>query len=200
MSREQDYNQDLAEIRSMMERSSKFLSLSGLSGVLAGLYALTGAYIAYYIYDFDPGSANSSAVESDIILLTFLVLVLAIGSAVLLSYKKAHKKGERVWNSASKRLLGIVGIPLSAGAVFSLILFYAGSIGLIPSVTLIFYGIALYSAGRLTFNELSVLGLLQIALGLNAAYFIEHSLLLWALGFGVAHIIYGIYIHIRHER
>lgn len=200
MNTKQDYNQDLAEIRSMMERSSKFLSLSGLSGVLAGLYALTGSYIAYYIYDFDPGSENSSGVETEIILLALLVLVLAVGSAVLLSYKKAHKKGERVWNSASKRLLSIVGIPLSAGAVFSLILFYEGSIGLIPSVTLIFYGIALYSAGRLTFNELSVLGLLQIALGLNAAYFIEHSLLLWALGFGVAHIIYGIYIHIRHER
>ncbi|MEP0006199.1 MAG: hypothetical protein ABJ387_02980 [Balneola sp.] len=200
MNAKQDYNQDLAEIRSMMERSSKFLSLSGLSGVLAGLYALTGSYIAYYIYDFDPGFANSSGVETEIILLALLVLVLAVGSAVLLSYKKAHKKGEKVWNSASKRLLSIVGIPLSAGAIFSLILFYEGSIGLIPSVTLIFYGIALYSAGRLTFNELSVLGLLQIALGLNAAYFTEHSLLLWALGFGVAHVIYGIYIHIRHER
>jgi hypothetical protein len=200
MNTKQDYNQDLAEIRSMMERSSKFLSLSGLSGVLAGLYALTGSYIAYYIYDFDPGSASSSGVEAEIILLALLVLVLAVGSAVLLSYKKAHKKGEKVWNPASKRLLSIVGIPLSAGAIFSLILFYEGSIGLIPSVTLIFYGIALYSAGRLTFNELSVLGLLQIALGLNAAYFTEHSLLLWALGFGVAHVIYGIYIHIRHER
>lgn len=200
MNNEHDYNQDLYEIRSMMERSSKFLSLSGLSGVLAGLYALSGSYIAYYIYGFDPASANTSGVENEIILLALLVLVLAVGSAILLSYKKAHKKGERVWNSASKRLLSIVGVSLSAGAVFSLILFYNGSISLIPSVTLIFYGIALCNAGRLTFNELNVLGLLQIALGLNAAYFVEHSLLLWAVGFGVAHIIYGIYIHIRHER
>ncbi len=39
--------QDLTEIRSMMERSSRFISLSGLSGISAGVFALIGAYLAY---------------------------------------------------------------------------------------------------------------------------------------------------------
>lgn len=200
MNKEKDPIQDIAEIRSMMERSSKFLSLSGLSGVMAGIYALVGSYLAYALYGFDPSSANLSSLDSEIILLAILVLILAIGTAVLLSFKKAAKKGEGIWNSTSKRLMSNVGLPLIAGAIFSLILFNQDSIHLIPSITLLFYGVALYSAGRFTYNELSFLGIIQVVLGLGAAYFSEFSLLFWALGFGVAHIFYGIYIHVRHER
>ena len=54
MKEEKDYIQDISEIRSMMERSSKFLSLSGLAGVMAGIYALVGAFVAYTVFDFNP--------------------------------------------------------------------------------------------------------------------------------------------------
>ena len=54
MKEEQKYIRDIAEIRSMMERSSKFLSLSGLAGVMAGIYALAGAFIAYRTFSFNP--------------------------------------------------------------------------------------------------------------------------------------------------
>ena len=39
--------QNLAEIRSLMERSSRFISLSGLSGVGAGVCALVGSAAAH---------------------------------------------------------------------------------------------------------------------------------------------------------
>ncbi len=38
----------LKEIRNMMERSSRFISLSGLSGVFVGTFALLGALAAYF--------------------------------------------------------------------------------------------------------------------------------------------------------
>jgi len=41
-----DYLKDISDIKNLMNRSSRFISLSGLSGILAGVYALIGAYLA----------------------------------------------------------------------------------------------------------------------------------------------------------
>lgn len=208
MKKEQDYFRDIAEIRSMMERSSKFLSLSGWAGIMAGIYALTGAYIAYTVFDFNPDQIVYSTTETgslpgnlpQVITLAILILILAIGTAIVLSYKKAEKRDEKVWNATSRRLLANMGIPLIAGGILILILLAKGFVGLLAPLTLLFYGLALYNAGKFTYNEMKFLGLIQIGLGLISSYFIEYGLLLWALGFGVVHIIYGIFIHIRHER
>ena len=42
-----EHLENLKEIRTLMERSSKFLSLSGLSGISAGIIALVGAFMVY---------------------------------------------------------------------------------------------------------------------------------------------------------
>ncbi|WP_445666268.1 hypothetical protein [Fodinibius sp. AD559] len=204
MKEEQNYIQDLAEIRSMMERSSKFLSLSGLAGVMAGIYGLAGAYIAYSIFNFNPdeiiyNSLNSSSL-SMIILLAITILVLAIGTAIFLSWKKANKRNENVWNIPSRQMLVNMAVPLAAGGIFILVLISKGLIGLIAPSTLLFYGLALYTASKFTYDDLKFLGLIQMGLGLAGAWFVEYGLLLWALGFGVAHIIYGIYMHLKYER
>jgi len=204
MKEEQDYIQDLAEIRSMMERSSKFLSLSGMAGIMAGIYALTGAYIAYIVFNFNPDGISYSSFDSSslsaIIFLAISVLVLALGTAIILSWKKALKRSERAWNSTSKRMIATMAIPLAAGGIFILILLSKGLIGLIAPSTLLFYGLALYNASKFTFDDLKLLGLIQMGLGLTSAWFVEYGLLLWALGFGMVHIIYGIYMHLKYER
>ncbi|HEV7333896.1 MAG TPA: hypothetical protein VGN63_22875 [Flavisolibacter sp.] len=208
MKEEQEYIRDIAEIRSMMERSTKFLSLSGWAGIMAGIYALAGAYIAYEVFDFNPDSINYHAVPSgsdssnllNVIILAVSILLLAIGTAISLSSKNANKKGEKVWNATSRRLLGSMAVPLVAGGLLSLIFIAKDLTGLVAPATLIFYGLALFSASKFTYEDVKYLGLIQVALGLISAYFIEWSLLLWALGFGIVHIIYGIYIHFKYER
>ncbi len=204
MKEEQDYIQDLAEIRSMMERSSKFLSLSGLAGVMAGIYALTGAYIAYSVFNFNPHEIIYRSFESSslsmVIFIAIAVLIMAIGTAIFLSSKKARKRDENVWNATSKRMIASMAIPLAAGGIFILILLSKGLIGLIAPSTLLFYGLALYNASKFTFDDLKLLGLIQMGLGLTSAWFVEYGLLLWALGFGMVHIIYGIYMHLKYER
>lgn len=208
MKEEQDYIRDITEIRSMMERSSKFLSLAGWSGILAGIYALTGAYIAYSVFDFNPvdlvysnappGSLNSSLWK--VVILGLVILVLAIGTAVYLSYKKANKKGEKLWNPITRRLLIHMAVPLIAGGLLILILISKGFIGLMAPFTLLFYGLALFNISKFTFEEVKTLGLIEMGLGLISAYFTGYGLLLWALGFGLAHVLYGIFIHYRYER
>ncbi|MBC6492955.1 hypothetical protein ACFSQD_00365 [Flavihumibacter stibioxidans] len=208
MKAEQDYIRDIAEMRSMMERSSKFLSLSGWAGIMAGIYALSGAFIAYRILYFNPDeivydtikSGNLSFSLLKVMLLAITILVLALGTAIFLSYKKAGKRGEKLWNPIAKRLLINMAVPLTAGGILILILVSKGLIGLIAPFTLLFYGLALYNASKFTYEDIRVLGLVEIALGLVSSFYIGYGLIFWALGFGVAHIIYGIYMHYRYER
>ena len=200
MKEEQDYIRDIAEMRSMMERSSKFLSLSGLAGIMAGIYALAGAFIVYKVFDFHPDQADLSGGLVEVILTAFIVLVLAIGTAIILSYRNANKRREKFWDPTARRVLINLGVPLLSGGLLIIILISKGMIGLAAPFTLIFYGLALYNAGKFTYEEMKSLGLIQIALGLISSYFVEYSLIFWAIGFGVFHIIYGIYIHYRHER
>ncbi len=203
MKSENESLNDLAEIRSMMERSSKFLSLSGLSGIMAGIYALCGTYLVYKVYGFNPDRISYTAGKNNlpgIVFLAVVILILAIGTAVFLSYKSAHNKGEKIWNPASRQLVSGMAVPLLAGGVLILLFILKGLMGLIAPLTLIFYGISLYNASRFTINELKFLGLLQILLGLISAYFIEYGLIIWAGGFGILHIIYGTYMYFRYER
>ena len=208
MNKKHDYIQDLAEIRSMMERSSKFLSLSGWAGTMAGIYALVGAYIAYNYYSFNPNKVAYNNTElqntfsnlTETLLIAVVILILAIGTAVFLSYRKGRSKNENIWNPTSKKMLGSMSVPLLTGGVLILILITKGLIGLIAPISLLFYGLALYNASKFTYIELKFLGIIQIGLGLISSYFIEYGVLFWAIGFGIVHIIYGIFIHIRHER
>lgn len=208
MEEERDYTQDIAEIRSMMERSSKFLSLSGWAGIMAGIYALAGAYVAYSYLNFNtdqviygtPSAASVSANLTGLILTALVVLVLSIGTAVVLSYRKARKRDETVWNSTSRRMIVHMSVPLIAGGIFILVLISKNIIGFLAPSSLLFYGLALYNAGNFTYSGIKYLGLIQIALGLASSYFTEFGLLFWAIGFGVVHIVYGIYMHLSYER
>ncbi|WP_181305587.1 hypothetical protein [Rufibacter sp. XAAS-G3-1] len=208
MKDKQDYIRDITEIRSMMERSSKFLFLSGWAGILAGVYALSGAYVAYKVFGFNPDGIEYSRMQAGemspnlqkAIFLAVLILVLALCTAVFFSYQRARKKGEKLWNATARQLLLSMAVPFMAGGLLILILISYGLIGLIAPLTLLFYGLSLYNGSKFTYDVVKVLGLTQIALGLISAYFIGYGLLFWALGFGVAHIFYGIYVYYRYER
>lgn len=207
MKKEQDYIKDITEIRSMMERSSKFLSLTGFSGVMAGIYALVGAYLVYEFFYSNTVENFFTSMEGEftgnlwnLIGLALLILVLALGTAIFFSYRKANKNGERIWNATARRLVTNMAIPLVAGGLLILLLLAKGYFGLVLPVSLIFYGLALANAGKFTFEEMKSLGIIQVILGLLAAYYMEYSLLFWAFGFGLMHILYGIYMHLKYEK
>jgi hypothetical protein len=201
MKKEQDYIQDITEIRSMMERSSKFLSHSSWAGILAGIYSLTGAYIAWKLFHFNPAEVKPGYSPADVqhvYMLAGGILIIALITAFVLSFRKASHKGERVWNASSRRLLSSMLVPMAAGGILMLVFISKDMIGLLAPVSLLFYGIALYSAGKFTYKEVEIMGFIQMILGLIGAYFIEYGLLLWALGFGVVHIVYGVYMLFRY--
>ncbi len=200
MKKENDYLQDIQEIRSMMERSSKFLSLSGLSGVMAGIYALIAAYIAKNTFQFAPTNFVEDFEDiSAIVYLAIIVLLISIVTAIIFSYRKANNKNEKIWNKVSKRMALNMLIPLAVGGLFMIICIVKQYQGLLIPTSLIFYGLALVNASVYTYSDIRYLGILQLLLGLLSSYYIEFSLLFWSLGFGISHIIYGIYIYYKYE-
>jgi hypothetical protein len=208
MKTEQDYTRDVTEIRTMMERSTKFLSLTGWSGIMAGIYALVGAYVANNLIYNNGRTANYdkinlldlSGVARNLALVALLVLIFAMGTALLLSYRKSRKTNQRLWNPSARRLVGSMAIPLVTGAVFIVLLLSRGMFYLIIPSTLIFYGLSLASASNFTYDEIKYLGIIQVVLGLVALCFIGEGLLFWAIGFGIMHIIFGIYLHLRYDK
>jgi hypothetical protein len=203
---------DLASIRNLMERSSKFISLSGLSGVLAGVYALIGAALAYSIlYDESSRSYTiheissgfalfNDAIVIQLLLIAAVVLVLSISTGVYLSYKKAKRNGQPLLGRVSRELLFNMNVPLLAGGGLMLILLYRGYFGIIAPASLIFYGLALIGASNFTFTDVKFLGLCEVVLGLLAACFPGYGLVFWALGFGVLHIVYGSVMYFKYDR
>ncbi len=204
-------NEDLKAIREIMERSSRFLSLSGLSGIFAGLCALAGAAVAwFFILDFGQVEYNefmggkSGLFNSDLrlyfVLDAFFVFVFAMLGVVYFSQRKAGKSGQKFWTNSTRQLLIHLMIPMVTGGVFTLILVFKSNIDLIASVMLIFYGLSLVNAGKFTFGEIHYLGLTEIVLGILAGVFVRHGLLIWAIGFGVMHIVYGAVMYYRYEK
>ena len=201
------YLNDITEIKNIMNRSSRFLSLSGLSGVMAGIYALIGAWFAYQTIYFDYSQLGSyktlvisEAALIRLLIIAALVVVLSIITGVLFSVRKAKKAGENVWDASSRRLIINLLIPLVTGGIFILFLLEKGMFGIIAPLTLIFYGLACVNASKYTLGGVRYLGVTMLILGLISTYFIGYGLLFWALGFGVCHIIYGGLMYFTHER
>ncbi len=204
---EKDIHSELASIRSLMERSSRFLSLSGLSGVMAGIYALIGAFIGYGIVKekytsltISDSYLDNPLIYHQLLLIAGIILLLSILTCLILSIREAKKKGENYWNPVSKRLIISTAIPLFTGGLLIIILFLKAEYSLIASACLIFYGLSLISASQYTFSDVKWLGFCQITLGLLAALSPESGLILWAFGFGVLHIIYGTVMHFKYNR
>ena len=197
-----DYLKDIEDIKTMMNKSSQFLSLSGLSGIMAGIYALTGAIASKYIYNLNYGryiTLESTSFKS-IVGIAMGVLLLSVLTAYILTVIKTKKRGETVWNSTSKRLLVNFLIPLVTGGIFILLLLKNKYYGLISPVTLIFYGLACVNASKYTLRDVRYLGLTIIIIGLLATMIMGYGLEFWALGFGVCHILYGSIMYFKYDR
>lgn len=201
-----DYLQDITEIKSIMNKSTRFISLSGLSGILAGIYALLGSAFGYFLINSYKNNESSISLmpinyfELIIFAVAITILLLSVISAFVLTRKKAKKNNEKIWNSTSKRLLVHFLIPLLSGGVFCVVLYQYNLIGLIAPATLLFYGLACINASKYTLGDIFYLGLANVIIGIIATQFIGYGLFFWALGFGVFHIIYGTLMYNKYDK
>lgn len=198
---------ELNSIRNLMERSAKFISLSGMSGIMAGIYAIIGAGIGYYIVYGTSGGLDyrDYYVSEEIIMLQLFVtamavLLLSVITGIALTLKKARKKGEKVWNPSSKNLMINMSIPLVTGGIFIIVLLLRGYYGIVAPSCLVFYGLALVAGSHYTFTDVKWLGIYEIILGLLAACLPGYGIVFWTIGFGILHIVYGSIMHYRYDK
>lgn len=210
---EQDSINTLRDIKNMMERSSRFISLSGLSGISAGIIALAGAWFAWpYVYGYknifisgDQPLFQGGLNDYSLLFNTWLfwIAVITFLAALLFAYiftrSQSKRQGIPLWGAAAKRLMIQMMIPLIAGGFFLLHLLHFGTFGLIAPGCLIFYGLALVNAGKYTLTEIKYLGYCELLAGIISLSFVGFGLYFWAFGFGILHIIYGVYMWRKYE-
>lgn len=189
---EQDYLKDIHEIKNLMNKSSRFISLSGLSGILAGVYAILGAAIAYF---FLLPKGEFVVLHSwnfkMLVVLLLAIAVLSVVTAFLLTTRKAKQHNTKIWDATTRRLLLNFLIPLVTGGIYILIKLNSQHYGLTASLMLIFYGLALINASKYTIGNVKYLGYVEIIAGLLCAVFPGYGFWFWVFGFGVMHILYG---------
>jgi hypothetical protein len=198
----------LQDIKKMMERSSRFISLSGLSGIAAGVFALIGAWFAYdHIYEYY-ANYNENGYEGkefqklklNLLALAAAVLTAALISSFYFTWRRTRHNHLPLWDLTSKRLAINMLIPLITGGLFILAMLQKNLWVYVAPASLIFYGLALVNAGKYTYTDVRYLGYCEIALGLINTQFTGYGLYFWAAGFGVLHIIYGFVMWWKYER
>ena len=202
---EKKYIEDLKEIKHIMNRSSRFISLSGLSGISAGITALIGAYLAHKFVFVDSDyltfeSVILSTEQFSMLLMTALgTAVVSIGLVIYLTTKETKKRKQKIYDQQTKRILLNLSIPLLAGGIISMMFLVRGYVGIVLPMTLIFYVMALVNVSKYTLNEIRSLGLIEIFLGLVALQLVSYGLIIWSIGFGVLHIVYGFIIKMKYK-
>lgn len=206
---QEDQLQALQDIRGIMERSTRFLSLSGWSGIWAGLVALLGCIIGYvqldrYYEQYEQrGGFDHSAflnLRNELFYLGVTVFMVALCGAFLFTLRKVRQQNGAIWGIASRHFLSSLSIPIAAGAIMIVAFLHFNDLQYIAPACLIFYGLGLYNAGKFTRDDIRYLGMLEIALGGVCLFFPGLGLYFWAAGFGVLHIVYGIIMWNKYER
>ncbi|QEC67631.1 hypothetical protein FRZ67_10135 [Panacibacter ginsenosidivorans] len=205
----------LKDIKQMMERSSRFISLSGLSGIAAGICALIGAWFANGIIDNNkyavtnlrsmPEDSNNSISIGDwmgnqLFQIAVFTFIAAFILAFIFTYIRSKKTNTPIWGAMAKRVLINVAIPMIVGGIYLLKLMENEAYGYIAPGCLIFYGLAVLNASKYTLDEVRYLSYGLLLLGIINLWYIGYGIYFWALGFGALHIIYGILMWWKYER
>jgi len=212
MNATQKLSNELHDIKKMMEQSSRFISLSGLSGIAAGVCALIGAWFAnksigrdelllhQQSADNTDSILHGDFINSRILQIALITFVAAFLSAFIFTYRRSKKTNVPIWGTTAKRLMINVSVPMIAGGIFLLALIENGVYDFIAPGCLIFYGLGVLNASKYTLHETRYLGYCEILLGLICLYFPSDGLYFWAAGFGILHIIYGVFMWLKYER
>jgi hypothetical protein len=196
----------LQDIRRMMERSSRFISLSGWSGMAAGICALVGAGFAYkrisyyYAEQYLTRSGAPADLKTDLILIAALTFAASFILATFFTFIKSKKDGVAIWGTTARRLLWNTLLPLLCGGFLLLRMMELNQYEFIAPTSLIFYGLALVNGSKYTVGEVRWLGYGEIILGILNLWILRSELLFWSIGFGVLHIIYGMAMWWKYDR
>jgi hypothetical protein len=177
----------LAYIRASIESSSS-MDVPGMAGIVMGIIGVLAA-VAVSLPRWAPHWLA--------IWLIAAAVAFVLGGALVA--RQAARRGHARYLGPARKFLLCLCPALFAGAVLTLVLAAVGTTHVIPGMWLLLYGCAVLSASTVTAADIArlicMMGALFVALGamtfaLPAA---AHTAML-GLGFGVLHIVFGIWI------
>lgn len=180
--------ENLRFIRQTMEEAGAFTAVPGWGTVLVGMTALGATSLAFV----QPEAGRWVGVW----LIEALVGVTIAGWAVA---RKAQRAGLPLLSGGARKFVLSFLPPALAGAILTMALYEAESVGSIPGIWLLLYGAAVVTAGTFSVRIVPVMGLCFMMTGAAALF----SPSTWgdfymAAGFGGLHVLFGILIARRH--
>jgi len=178
--------ENLRVIRALMERSTKFSTFSGISGICAGLASIAGCIVTRKL-GHDPGTFPAAFLT-----LWSVVIVVAVGTDYLLMKRRAARVGKHVLSRLGKQMVIASAPGLGMGAVVTLYLLQHKLLGTVFPFWMLAYGIAVSATGLFSQREVSYLGAAFLLAGTVALFAPGFGLTMMALTFGGFHIVYGL--------
>jgi hypothetical protein len=179
--------EDLRVIRQVMERSTRYSTLSGLSGVLVGLVAVMGAFVTRALPHIYTHPLRLGAIW-------FIVLLLAVGIDFGRNKRRAALVGKRVVSPLGVHIIGAALPAFFAGAVFTAFCALHHLLPDIWGVWMLCYGLAICAVGLYSVRPVSYLGGAFVLAGaLTLLLPITQPLDMMWITFGGFHVFYGLW-------
>jgi len=187
----------LADIRAVIDRTTRYSTFSALSGFIAGSAALIGsggcgAYRRFV--GTQPGAGLN------FVMVWSAVLAIAALAQIVLTTLKARQRGEAVWTPIARTAFASMLGPGLAGLAGSAIFVQTGRFDMLAGLWLLFYGCGLWAVSFFAPLFLRVLGVGYMILGLYAWLKPEMAALWLGLGFGVLHFVFGAVVLARYQK
>ena len=179
--------ENIAFIRSTLERSGTFTAVPGRGGVVMGLIGFAGAWIA----SRQPGSLEW--------LVTWLVAGAAgFATAVVSIVLKARAARVPLLAGPGRKFAFALAPSLVTAGLLTVTLAGAGMYSLLPPLWLLMYGTAILASGAFSIRSLALMGSAFIALGAGALLAPGLGDLFLAVGFGGLNLGFGLWIWRNH--
>lgn len=200
----EEARENLRVIRQTMERSTKYSTLAGLSGVLIGLVAVVGVFLTDRIIReghsvLERGRAFDHAQLAQLAAVWTVVLIVAIAIDFLANKRRAAGVGKHVVSSLGAHIV-LAALPgFFAGAALTAFFLTHGLVFSIWGVWMLCYGLAICAVGLFSVRPVSVLGGAFVLAGAVTLQLPPAAQLpMMAVTFGGFHIGYGVLMARKH--
>ncbi len=179
---------DLRYIRETMEGAASFTALSGWGGAIIGLTAFPAAYLA-----------AQAPTHRSWMRIWLVEAVIGVLIGVGMTVRKARRARQPLFGRPGRKFALTFAMPLAAGAILTIPLYYSGLTAILPGTWLLLYGTAFATAGAFSVSAVPVMGLSFMVVGTAAlAAPAAWGDALMAAGFGALHIVFGALIARKH--
>jgi hypothetical protein len=183
---ERQAQEALAYIRQTMESASTFTALSGWGLVAVGVVGLVAAAFAW----------RSGVAEN-----LHVWVPAALGGVIcagIANAGKAKRLDVPLWSGSLRKVAWVMTPALAAGAFLTLALVNAGARHLLPGTWLALYGAGVTAGGTFSVRAIRWMGIALVLLGGVALQAPSQGVILLALGFGLLHIVFGLFLVQKH--